>query len=128
MTWKKHGKQMSKQSAKPVKNKENVSSVRSILAALGIGGLAQYALARDSLLLGLVGYGVAVWFFVSRLGRYLEVDSPKDSRGFELKLLRDELRGKSKALVFIRNNWRHLTIAEILSGSYKLSDDKKAEQ
>lgn len=118
---------MSKQAAEPTKDMKQTSPIRGILIPLGIGGLAQFAFARGSLLLGLIGYGIAIWFFVTRLRCYLETDSPDEDQVFDLKLFREEIRLKSKTLAFIRKNWREMTIAEIFSGSFKLPDDKEVK-
>ena len=117
---------MSERSAEPGEAAKRVSPVRGILVALGIGGLAQYAFIRGALLPGLTGYGTAIWVFVSRMGQNLEHDSQEKEQGLALKLIRDEIRGIVDTFAMVRKNWRQMTIAEILSGSFKSPDDKEA--
>ena len=117
---------MSKRSAEPVGDVKRISTVKGILVALAFGGAAQYAFERDSLFLGLIGYGIAIWVFVSRMGQNLEHDSQEEEQSLDLKLIRDEVRGMVDTFAIIRKNWRQMTIAEILSGSFKSPDDEEA--
>jgi hypothetical protein len=114
---------MRKRSAEPGEDVKRIPSVMGIFAALGIGSAAQYAFDRDALILGVIGYGLAIWIFVSQLGRDLEHDSLEENQDLDLDLLKDEIRGMVDAFASIRKNWRQMTIAEILLGSY----DKEAK-
>ena len=106
---------MSKRSAEPGEDVKRIPSVLGIFAALGIGSAAQYAFDRNSLVLGVIGYGLAIWIFISRTGDYLEHGSQEDGQGLDLELLKDEIREMVDAFAYTRKNWRQMTIAEIIS-------------
>jgi len=138
MTWNNQRKirtvnQMRKQSPRPEKEMKRASPLRGMLVALGFGSAAQYALILGFLLPGIMGYLIAVWFFVSHLGRYPEHDLIEEEQSLDGKLLKEEISGITNNFSIIKNHWRHLTIFEILSGLYKsridfLPQDVKSER
>lgn len=95
------------------------SPIRCILAALGIGSLAQYALALGFLLPGLLVYGIAIWVFVSQVAGYLDLENVDEEQNFEGELRNEETSEMVNSFAILINNWRRMTISEILSGSYK---------
>ena len=112
-------KQVTKKSPEPIKETKNTSPLRRTLIALGIGSVAQYTLTHGFPLLGMAGYGIAIWLFVPHLGRYLERVSLEEEGGLDRKLFRQETRALIDAFAFIKNNWRQMTISEIFSWSFK---------
>ena len=108
-----------KKSPEPKKEMKSASPLRRTLAALGIGSVAQYILTHGFLLLGLAGYGIAIWLFVPLLGRYLERVSLEEEGGLDVKLFKEEVRALTGTFAVIKNNWRQMTISEFFSGSFK---------
>lgn len=117
------GNRTTQKSPEPNKEMKSASPLRRTLAALGIGSVAQYALTHGFPLLGLAGYGIAIWLFVPHLGRDLEHVSLEEERVLDGKLFKEEIRELIDTFAFIKNNWRQMTISEIFSGSFKPPDD-----
>jgi hypothetical protein len=117
------GNQMTKKSPEPIKEMKSASPLRRTLAALGMGSVAQYTLTHGFPLLGMAGYGIAIWLFVPPLGRYLEHVSLEEEGGLDGKLFKEEILALIDTFAVIKNNWRQMTISEIFSGSFKPPDD-----
>ncbi len=98
-------------------------NLRGLLVSLGIGLAAQYTLTHGFPLVGGVGYGIAVWLFISHVGGQT-ADPVGDQPELDWKLILQEIRARFSSVEIIKNNWRDLTIYEIISGSYKLQKEQ----
>ncbi len=119
---------MSKKSSEMAKDITNKSGLRGTITALAIGAGAQYALSQDFVVLGIVGYGIAIWLFVSRPESYQQQDSAKPEQDQERRSLPGQIGEIIASFAVIRKNWRQLSLSEIFSGQIEWPGDMDVVQ